>query len=786
MPVDESPPVDPATKPPASEPVPPTRRECAAWYLGAILLTSVVLFAALRLDSVSLKSPLTYDGDALLIMPLVKATLERGSHWRIERMGYPGILEMHDFPVIDHLHFAIIWVLGLFLADWVVVYNAYYLLTYPLTTFTAMYAFRRLGLSLPMAAVGGLLYAFQPYHYTRGEAHYFLAAYWMIPISLLPALAICRGELPFFRKRESDGTYRLALWQRATLWQVLLGAATASAGAYYAFFACAIYAFVGIYQWFVLRTWKAAASAAILCGLVCAFGIVNHLPAIAYTLKNGRNTVTERLPGEAETYGLKIAHLVLPLDAHNFTVFGRLKARYNSFERPLQNENTCATMGLTASVGLIGLLIVLVLPCRRVWPYGPLAAVAGFILLYGTIGGFSSIFNLLVFDQIRCPNRISIYLAFICLFAALNPLDRFLLTRTGRGRQFRYPALAALAFFGVADQTPTPWFTERVLDSTYYEARRFQADREFFRRVEESMPEGAKIFNCPYISFPEVQPVADMNTYEPVRGYLHTRTLVWSYASMKNREVDVWQEDVSHDSHEGILRRIVAAGFDGILIDKRGFQGSKEFPNMGEHMVALFKLHGEGTGRGYKLPLVENEGRTLAFFDLRPYRDWLRAQDPIRFEQWSREEREFVALTWISGFVSSEGYGQRNLFRWGIEKGAIAIVNPSDRVRKFHFSAKFGTDTEGDFRVHIDGSGIVQVNRPDGPGPWSDDFTIETEFINGNPPKRILKTLKDYVLEIPPGRHFVKFRCTPPFNFIPGDSRARCYFLQDIKFFEVK
>ena len=171
---------------------------------------------------------------------------------------------------------------------------------------------------------------------------------------------------------------------------------------------------------------------------------------------------------------------------------------------------------------------------------------------------------------------------------------------------------------------------------------------------------------------------------------------------------------------------------------------------------------------------------------MRPYRDWLRAQDPIRFEQWSREEREFVALTWIKGFESTEPYGLRNLFRWGVASGAIAIVNPSDRVRKFRLTAKFGVDAEGDFRVRIDGPGIAQVNRPDGPGPWSDDFTIETDFIPGNPPKRILKTLKDYVLEIPPGRHIVKFRCTPPFKFIPGDSRARCYFLQDIKFFEVK
>src|SRR4051812_4977951 len=160
---------------------PPTRRARLAWYAAAAAASALLIAAGYRLDRVSLREPLYYDVDVLLIMPIVKATVEQGHHWRIERMGFPGVYELYDFPVIDHLHLAIIWLIGRVVPDWVVVFNLYHLLTWPLTAVTAMWAFRRLGLTLPFAAAGGILYAFQPYHYLRGEAHYFLAAYWVVP-----------------------------------------------------------------------------------------------------------------------------------------------------------------------------------------------------------------------------------------------------------------------------------------------------------------------------------------------------------------------------------------------------------------------------------------------------------------------------------------------------------------------------------------------------------------------------------------------------------------------------
>jgi hypothetical protein len=126
---------------------PPSRKLRLAWYGGSLLLTGLLVFFGLRLDRADIRAPFYYDLDALLILPLVKATAERGpgGHWRNEHMGV-GVTapdrtqfqELYDFPVIDLLHFTLIWMLSLVISNVVVLFNAYFLLTFPLTTLTAM------------------------------------------------------------------------------------------------------------------------------------------------------------------------------------------------------------------------------------------------------------------------------------------------------------------------------------------------------------------------------------------------------------------------------------------------------------------------------------------------------------------------------------------------------------------------------------------------------------------------------------------------------------------------
>ena len=281
-----------------------------------------------------------------------------------------------------------------------------------------MIAFRHLRLSLPAAAVGGLLYSFLPFHYQRWENHYFLAAYWLVPLSLLPSFAICRGNLPFFT-REPNGAYRRDLTSWRTLGYVVLGIAIASGGAYYAFFTCALLAFAGLYAWVVFRHWHAAASAGALIAIMVLVGILHHAPTFRYQWENGRNPVTDRMPEEADSYGMKIAHLILPIPDHNLTVLANIRVHYLVPNRPCEGENA-GSLGIVGTAGLLGMVIVVLLPYRRGWPYGPLAALTLFTLLLSTVGGFGSVFNLIVTPKFRAYNRISVFIAFLCLLRPLG------------------------------------------------------------------------------------------------------------------------------------------------------------------------------------------------------------------------------------------------------------------------------------------------------------------------------------------------------------------------------
>ena len=333
---------------------------------------------ALRITSVDIitRAPLLNydDGDVLLILPMVKDAVERGNYYQNDRLGAPGTFQIYDFPVIDYTHFLGIWLIGRCTdGSYVTAFNGYYLLTFPLTTLVTFAVLRWFGFSLPAAGAGGLLYAFLYWHAIRGQAHYFLSAYWGVPLSLMLVLRVCRGEPPFTMMR--DGGLRWSFRSRDSLIAVGIAALTALGGAYYAFFTCALLGFAAVYGSLAARSWKPALAAVILLAVISAVGLAAHAPTIIYQAKHGRNPIaTQRLPLEAELYGLKIAPMFLPQFDHQWSAVGRFAAAYHEDGRPLPSENRTAVLGLVASVGVVAVGVMALLPGTRRWPYGPLGA----------------------------------------------------------------------------------------------------------------------------------------------------------------------------------------------------------------------------------------------------------------------------------------------------------------------------------------------------------------------------------------------------------------------------
>jgi hypothetical protein len=844
--VPEPDPVAPADLVPA-----PRWPERLTWYGGSALLALVLVTCGMQLWNRDLRAPFYYDLDALLYLPLVKTTLEHGSHWRTERLGAPGQQELYDFPIIDHLHLAILWLIGRLTPDLLLVYNTYSVLTYPLTVLSAMWVLRWLKLTLPTAALGGLLYAFLPYHQERYQYHYFLAAYWWVPVSLVPALAVCKGDFPFFARRP-DGSWRWNLLSFGALGALACGAVTAAAGAYYAFFACATYSIAGAYAWLVYRTWRGAASAALVIAPVVAVGLALHLPTFLYQSRllgfgadNGVNPITRRQPEEAELYGLKVTHLLLPANDHNFRPFADLRTRYTSGPfRPAEGE-PAGSLGVIGASGLLALLVLAALPGRRRWPAGPLVALVLGLILLASIGAFGSLFNLLVTAQIRAYNRVCVFVAFLSLFAVLWWLDRFLLSRPWvpvryllwgaaavggagvlspvvsqvdevvlsiagtllcvalaligaaflspargpvprlAGRLYRaalpikyYPVLGALLVLGYLDQTPWGWnpINPKGMAAIDLFAERFRADKQFFKRIEEAVPPGTSVFCLPYVGFPESPAVQKMAAYEHARGYLMTDTLCWSYGAIKGREADVWQRDVvaALAKDPGVmLKRIVARGFDGLLIDARGFPVLGGVKQATKLVQTIHDLYATVVGRrGARLPEIVHEDGQQFFLYLRPFRDVWREKDPHEFADRERYEREWIAPLWLDGFHVHDPTGEGERLFWGPFDATLVLVNPTDRPRTVDLSFTIGVEVAGPFDIAF--SGLV-----------SDNFTLDRDLNSPQKPTPAALDKRYERLELPPeSRSTLHIRCRPPSYFLPFDRRNLCYYIANFKLVE--
>ena len=740
----------------------------------ALVLTGLILLTGLRLDRADFHSPFSYEADALLILPFVKEVIETGSHWRTERMGAPGTQELHDFPVVDHLHLGVIWLLSRAFPDPVVCFNLFYVLTYPLTTAAALFALRRLGISAPMAVVAAILYSFQPYHYLRGQIHYFLAAYYVIPLTLSVALDLCRGR---------SAPVRGGFWRG--LVAVLVALATASAGAYYAFFSCFFLALAGVYGAFAGRSWRPLAAGGILTALVVGGGVVNHWPAFRYQAANGQNPrPRERQAEEAELYGLKFAQLVLPVPGHNMVVVddrilfdpAAIRAMYQAPTSKEINETDWDALGLIGSLGYVGLLAAACLPGARRWPFGPLAALTVAGTLLGTIGGFGAVFNLLVSPQVRCYNRVSIFLAFLALAAAALVADligRALLRRSPSSAALAWPFAALVILFGTWDQTNDAWFPDNRVPRPGYKtvealrreaARRYAVDAEFYGRIEAILGRGM-VFTYPFIEFPEAKPFSEPGAagrtecYEMALGYLHTEHLRWSFGAMKGREWDAWQRKVSgREPVPRFLERLALAGFEGLLVDTRGLNP--------RHAKEFLRELDQYLGRG---ALAETHpDRKRLFFDLRPYRDALkRSFSPAAFEALSRAEKTGLVTLWMKGFLSFEPTGLEDRQHWGQESAELVLFNRSDEPVEVTLRMKFKTTFKGEALLKVD-----STLRTPGGGAWADEVAIAAD---PRPPEY------KRVVVVPPGRHAVRFHCEPDGPVLPTDSRRLMFQVRDYR-----
>jgi len=530
----------------------------------AVLSLMVVVVWCWQHHRISLSTwsvPLDDTGDSLQNLARIKAASEGdlvpfGAH-RVRRLAAPFIADWAEFPASDDIANY-----GLGLVARLVGVMAAGNLALLLAHLTAAWSFylcaRLLRQCWEWAWAGALLFAFSFFSIQRGLPHLWLAYTYPVPLAVLAVLLIASGRRTIARPA----------------WRWLCYGTAAVLGASYAY---NLFLFLQLLGWAVLGRWlKARWSSNVRLGLACglvAVGVFSAVNAhVLFHRREGSGTsLLVRNYAATEIYALKPIELLLPPSGHHGGWLAALGYRYLRWT-DWRGETFSPYLGLAGAIGLVWMLAAYsrdVLLRRRNRQAG-YALCALWILLFSSIGGINSILAFyLGLDVFRASNRYSIFLLALALLYAASRLTRW--SRTWRPGM--RPALAGLTVIvGLWDQLPvrTGAASERQL------AEQVQGDQRLGAELERRLGSGATVFQLPVLDFPEGRPQLQVNEYDPLRLFLATRTLRFSYGELKNRAPDAWQHDCAGMSPAALVAALESYGFSAIDIDRRGYADDAE------------------------------------------------------------------------------------------------------------------------------------------------------------------------------------------------------------------
>lgn len=726
-------------------------------YAAAVALCLVILVFVMKLWNANPRTPFEYGGDALFYAMVTKSIIDNGWYMHNDLIGMPGGADLFYFPMADNLHFLLIKFFSIFSSDYALIFNFYFLLTFPLTTIASLYVFRHFKISYPVALLGSLLYTFLPYHFFRNQHHIILAGYYIVPLMVMVLLWVFSGKLAPSQGDDKRRGLRLDLQRKPLIASVIICLLVASGGlGYYAFFACFFLIVAGVAGAVYARNLRHLKIALILTAVVFGGFLLNVAPNMIYISSQGENQTVKRGTGEAEAYGLKITQLILPIDGHRIPTLARLKQKYNS-STPLVNENSNASLGLVGSVGFFGLLGWLLFwkPAagqlqvedepRTLMTNLSILNISG--LLLATIGGFASLFALLISPQMRSYNRISVYLAFFALFAVLLALE-YVRRRatTGRLPIIFLASLGIILLLGIYDQTGRNIFF--IPDYVGFQTEN-ASDASFVKRIESTVPAGVMIFQLPFVRFPESPAVNQMNDYEEFRPYLHSKTLRWSYGAIKDKETSRWQMATSSLPPDQLVETLSVAGFSGIYIDRKGY--ADQAAELEGKLKELLKLE----------PLV-SPNKQMSFFDLGLNNSQVATKYGGQLAGKRKSVLHPLMVEWIGGFSDLESAAEIN-WRWSGATAEFVINNTLDEERKIKLDMQLSTGYPEFANLTLDG-----------------DLLSEQLKINVNP------IPYSKTISLPPGRHVIRFTCDAKRVDAPLDKRELVFKVLNFRMEEVQ
>jgi phosphoglycerol transferase len=577
--------------------------------------------------------------------------------------------------------------------DIIAALNLYYLLTFPLAFLSAYWVYGRLKLPDPFRFCTATLYAMMPFHFQRGEGHLMESSYFLVPL-LAYIILLAATARPFFHAYVG-GAWRWSGKAKRDWYFLGVTVFLSSLNEYHQLFFMMLLGLAALFASLRHRNYRILAGAAVL--LVGA-GLSTAVKMTAGKLLDdpglGLSVIGTPISGygEAEIYGLKMIQMILPVSGHHLGSFRALTGLYNASH--VVNENATVALGLFGAVGVVYLIvrgIYAIIAKRRSTRILDLCSLVTLCcVLIATVGGVASVIatvgNVLfgpqsLLTQVRCYNRIIVFIAFFSYYAASILLMRFAGYASSRA-PLRWPKRAvagavSLPIFGLALLDQVPFQVTNPHDA----AVRYASDKDFFPRVEAQLGPRALVFQYPFnIHHAPVNgslPVP-YNYADGIRPYLNSQTLRFTYGGDKGSAQIKWLEETSALPVGRMLQRLCEYGFSGIVVHRKLFNRPEK--ELVEFEARLSSVLGS--------PLQESADKDFSFTPIDGYcaknpttkvdlaaerihllsgdRDPPDALEP-RYEATLEEGIDFTApgypnfLAGVSGMLEREANG-----RWGV------------------------------------------------------------------------------------------------------------------------
>ncbi|MBR1977200.1 hypothetical protein IKA15_02860, partial [bacterium] len=538
-------------------------------YFAVTFITYFFLVLIAGINGINFNIPIDFNWDSTMLFAQIKTFF--AGEWgifdtvKVGSLSAPVGVNLGAFPGSDvNLILIILKIFALFKINFIASVNAYFFLTFFLTSIISLYVLKKLGTPNNIAVCASVLYSFLPYHFLREVKHLVIASYFLIPLMVLALFYIWQKKPLYFKKIE--GKWKLDLFNKKAVFVYVLLVFVALSSIYYNLFFMFFLLIAGLSAYFCHKNYRHFLSSVMTVVILLFLTFLNFLPNIIYMKNNPSENYTQRSHAQTEYYGLKVPHMLLPIDNHNIKPLAEMKAKYNQTSLYV-NESSMASLGFVLSISFVVLLFnFLFVRKTRFDSFQKLGFLTLSSVLLTVSGGFLSYFAFFGLSQLRSCNRISIFIAFFALIALCLVLKKIYKKYNTRLTTLLISLLFIVAIF---DQTSFAY---------NYAYKQKQIKNEVSSLISlaahiESQSAGEiKVFTLPYLDFPEGRPSYAMYDYELAKPSVYTNRVKYSYGAIKGSFLDKKYKAYSELDSKTLVSVLRMEGFNGILIDVKGYQ----------------------------------------------------------------------------------------------------------------------------------------------------------------------------------------------------------------------